>query len=394
MENKKILLIITGSIAAYKSMDLVRLLKKKGYLITCVLTKSAQEFITPLLVSSLSGTKTYANLFDCDDELEMGHINLSRENDLIIVAPATADFIAKMANGLADDLASNIILAANKKIMIAPAMNEKMLEQKSTQDNLQSLNEAGISIIEPEIDVLACGEYGKGKMSDVQKICDEVCSYFENQNRLKDKKILITGGSTIEKIDPVRFISNYSSGKQSIALAKILSEMGAKITFISGNIKEKIPLKKENIIEVKSADDMFLAVKNNLDQKDVFIACAAVSDYKVKNQSTQKIKKTNEDLSLELEKNPDILNFVGHAPNRPALVIGFAAESENLIENAKEKLKKKNCDLIVVNDVENGQIFGSNQTKVNFVDKKEVQNLGKISKIELAKKLAQKIANL
>ena len=390
--NKKILLIITGSIAAYKSMDLVRLLTKKSYDVTCILTKAACEFITPLLAASLSGNKTYSDLFSTEDEIEMGHIKLSRNADLIVVAPASADFIAKIANGYADDLASNIILASNKKILLVPAMNEKMWENKQTQKNLTKALESGISMVEPEKDILACGELGVGKMAPAEKICEKICDFFANQNRLKGKKILITGGSTFEAIDPVRFIGNHSSGKQSIEIAKVLYEMGANVTLIAGNIRETIFLPKEKIIRVKTAQEMFDAVKKNLSKKNVFIGCAAVSDFKVKKISKEKIKKTSaKNLTLELEKNPDILEYVGKAKNRPALVIGFAAESKNLEKYAKEKLQKKNCDLVVANDIESGKIFGSDETKVMFVSKKKTENLGKISKAKLADLLAKKI---
>jgi phosphopantothenoylcysteine decarboxylase/phosphopantothenate--cysteine ligase len=394
MKKKKILLIITGSVAAYKAMDLIRLLAKKSFDVTCILTKAACEFITPLLASSLSGNKTYNQLFSIDDELEMGHINLSRQVDLIVVAPATADFIAKIANGFADDLASSVVLAANKKIIIAPAMNEKMWSNKSTQKNVVKAVEAGISMIEPESDILACGEFGIGKMAAPEKICQKICDFFEHQNQLKGKKILITGGATYEPIDPVRFIGNHSSGKQAIEIAKILHEMGADVTLIAGNIREVIFLPQENIIRVKTAEEMFFEVKKNLPKTNVFIGCAAVSDFKVKNFSNQKIKKTAEkNLILELEKNPDILEFVGTSKKRPNLVIGFAAESENLQKYAKEKLLKKNCDLIVANDVEAGKIFGSDQTKVFLVSKNKSENLGKISKANLAKILAERIIN-
>ena len=392
MKKKKILLIITGSIAAYKAMDLIRLLSKKSFDITCILTKAASEFITPLLASSISGNKTYNELFSIDDELEMGHINLSRQADLIVVAPATADFIAKIANGFADDLASSVVLAANKKIIIAPAMNEKMWSNKSTQKNVAKALEEGISMVEPETDILACGEFGIGKMAAPEKICQKICDFFERQNQLKGKKILITGGATYEPIDPVRFIGNHSSGKQAIEIAQVLHEMGADVTLIAGNIREIIFLPQENIIRVKTAEEMFAEVKKNLPKTNVFIGCAAVSDFKVKNFSNQKIKKTAEkNLILELEKNPDILEFVGTSKKRPNLVIGFAAESENLQKYAKEKLLKKNCDLIVANDVEAGKIFGSDQTKVFLVSKNKSENLGKISKANLAKILAEKI---
>ncbi len=392
MKKKKVLLIITGSIASYKSMDLVRLLGKKSFDVTCILTKAACEFITPLLASSLSNNKTYTDLFSRDDEVEMGHIQLSRQTDLIVIAPASADFIAKIANGYADDLASNVVLAANKKIILAPAMNEKMWENKQTQKNLAKALESGISIIEPKKDTLACGEIGVGKMSSPEEICEKVCEFFENQNLLKGKKILLTGGSTLEAIDPVRFIGNHSSGKQSIEIAKTLSDMGADVTFIAGNIRESISLAKDKIIRVKTTEEMFEAVKKNLAKNHAFIACAAVADFKVKKTATQKIKKTSDkNITLELEKNPDILQFVSTSKSRPKLVIGFAAESLNLEKYAREKLQKKNCDLIVANDIELGKIFGADTTKGFFVTEKRSQKFGKISKSDLAKLLGKEI---
>ncbi len=390
--HKKILLIITGSIASYKAMDLTRLLSKDSFNVTCILTKAAQEFITPLLASSLSGNKTYNELFSTEDELEMGHIKLSRQSDLIVIAPASADFIAKIAGGYADDLASSVILASNKKIIIAPAMNEKMWEKKQTQENLQKLLESGISMVEPETDILACGEFGIGKMASPEKISEKISDFFTNQNLLKGKKILLTGGSTVEPIDPVRFIGNHSSGKQSIAIAEVLGDMGADVTMIVGNIREAISLPKEKIIRVKTAEEMFEAVKKNLAGTDAFIGCAAVADFRVKNPSTEKIKKSaTKNLTLELEQNPDILEFVGHHKNRPRLVIGFAAESENIEKYAKEKLVKKNCDLIVANEIEEGRVFGGNKTNAYFITGNKTEKLGKILKTELAKTLSLKI---
>lgn len=384
----------------------------------------------------MSGNKTHTEIFSDEDVGGINHIELSRQADLIIVAPATANFIAKIANGYADDLASSVILAANKKIILAPAMNEKMWENAQTQGNLRKLLESDVAMVEPEVDILACGELGAGKMAAPEKICERICDFFENQNAFLGRKILITGGSTFEPIDPVRFIGNHSSGKQAIEIAKVLSEMGADVTLVAGNIREMIPLPKNKIIRVKTAQEMFDAVSSILtptvilDAKrrgsqesylrdprtpadfkddgrggiDVFIACAAVSDFRVKNFSPQKIKKKasfekggsraqarSEDLTLELTPNPDILEFVGNSKNRPELVIGFAAESENLEKYAREKLKKKNCDLIVANDIESGKIFGANETEAIFVSEKKTEKLGKISKTELAKLLAKEI---
>jgi phosphopantothenoylcysteine decarboxylase/phosphopantothenate--cysteine ligase len=394
MTQKKILLIITGSVAAYKAMDLLRCLKKNNFDVTCVLTKAAAQFITPLLVSSLSGNKTYDELFLANDEVEMGHINLSRQADLIVVAPATADFIAKIANGYADDLASNVILAANKKIIVAPAMNEKMWQNAATQKNLNITFERAISMVEPETDILACGEFGVGKMASPEKICQKICDFFANQNLLKGKKILITGGATFEPIDPVRFIGNYSSGIQAIKIAQILYEMNADVTFIAANINAPIALPADKILRVKTALEMFEMVKKNLLQTQVFVGCAAVADFRVKDFSAQKIKKTSaQNLTLELTKNPDILEFVGNHQSRPELVIGFAAESENLEKNAAEKLLKKNCDLVVGNKIDEGKIFGNSHSDAIFVEAKKTEKLGKISKAQIADLLAQKILN-
>lgn len=389
---RKILLVITGSIAAYKSMDLVRLLTKNDYDVTCLLTKAAKEFITPLLCSSLSGNKTYSDLFSCDDEIEMGHINLSRNCDLVVVAPSSADFIAKLANGYADDLASTTLLASNKKIILAPAMNQKMWSNDVVQNNLAKIKQSSIKIINPITDTLACGEYGMGKMADVADIFTEIQQYFTHANLLKGCKILLTGGGTIEPIDPVRFIGNHSSGKQALAIATTLSDMGADVTFIASNINDEATLDQSNIINCRTADEMLKNVDDNIAKNDVFISCAAVSDYKVKSFSAQKIKKTQDNLQLELTKNPDILKHVGHHSKRPKLVIGFAAESENLEENAQAKLINKNCDFVIANDVNNGEIFGSNKTQVKIIGKESLEDLGAITKSQLAEFLGHLIA--
>ena len=389
MTPKKILLIITGSIACYKSIELIRLFKKKSFEVNCILTNGAKEFITPLLVSAISGTKTFDQLFSVDDEISMGHINLSRQHDLIVIAPASADFIAKIANGYGDDLASATILASDKKTIFAPAMNEKMWLNDITQKNISKILQNNFAMVEPEKDVLACGEEGLGKMASPEKIVVEIENFFKNQNILAGKNILITAGSTIEPIDPVRFIGNKSSGKQALAIAKILSEMGANVQLIAGNLTQEIKTSVKSTIFVNTAQEMFEAVKNSLDSIDVFIGCSAVADYRVKNYSAQKIKKSNQqNLTLELEKNPDILEFVGMASNRPALVIGFCAESENLLENAKQKLINKNCDLIVANDIENGKIFGSDFTSAFFVEKNQHSDLFNGTKAQLAQNLA------
>ncbi len=391
--SKKILLIITGSIAAYKAVELIRILQKKSFDVSVILTKAAQEFVTPLLVSSIAKNKIYTELFD-DGDNGMTHIKLSRDHNLIVVAPASADFIAKIANGYANDLASTVVAASDKKIMVAPAMNEKMWLNKANLDNIEKLYERGIIVVEPASDELACGEVGVGKMQEPQEIVKKIEDYFFNSQRLKGKNILLTGGATREMIDSVRFIGNLSSGMQAIFLAQTLSEMGANVNFVAANINLPTHAKLETFNSISSADEMFLAVKEKLPKCDVFIGCAAVADYKIKNVTTGKIKKENqENLTLELVKNIDILEYVGNSQNRPALVIGFAAESENLREYAQSKLKRKNCDYILANDIENGKIFGNDKSRALLISANSQQDLGLIKKQEIAKILANKIAD-
>lgn len=394
-KSKNILLIITGSVAAYKSVDLIRLFTKANHNVTPIMTRGAEEFITPLLVSSISGTRVLDKLFSPDDESKIGHINLSRQNDVIIVAPATADFIAKMANGLADDLASNVILAANKPIFIAPAMNEKMWTNKQTQKNLQILRENGVQIIEPKSDVLACGEYGVGKMVEPLEIFNKIQNFFENKNKLNGKKIIITCGATYEPIDPVRFIGNYSSGKQGIKIAEKFSEMGADVLLIAGNVKENINLSKDKIIRVKTAEDMLNAVSGHLKKTDIFISCAAVADFRPTKVFKDKIKKEKKSLkNLELTENVDILKTIANHKNRPKIVIGFAAESSDLIDNAKAKLKAKNCDFVLANDINGGEVFGSDYNTITLLDRKgKVEKWEKMTKEEVAKNLVEKLSN-
>lgn len=391
---KKILIIITGSVAAYKSLDLIRLFKKANYQITPIMTNGAKEFITPLLVSSVSGLKVLDELFSVEEESKIGHINLSRQNDLIIIAPATADFIAKMANGFADDLASNVVLASNKPIFIAPAMNEKMWINKQTQKNLQTLRENGIRILNPKTDTLACGEYGVGKMVEPAEIFFEIESFFQNKEVFLGKKVIITAGGTYEPIDPVRFIGNYSSGKQGIAIAEEFYNLGAEVLLIAGNIKESINLPNKNIIKVKTADEMLKAVEKNLKATDIFIGTAAVADFRPKNIASQKIKKSagTSLKNLELTENVDILKTIGNHKQRPKIVIGFAAESDDLIQNAKTKLKEKNCDFILANNIEDGEVFGSDYNQITLLGRKGgVEKWERVTKKEVAKKLVTKL---
>ena len=363
LNNKKILFIICGGISAYKSLETIRLLKKNGAEIKTILTSSAKEFVTPLSVASLSQGKVYSDLFSLENETEMDHISLSRWADVVIVAPTTANTISKLAQGATDDLASTVILASNKQIYLAPAMNVRMWEHKSTKTNLKKLKDFGYKFIGPEIGDMACGEYGEGKMSEPLKIADELNQFFLNQSQNKKFKALVTAGPTNEYIDPVRFITNKSSGKQGYELAKCLSKKGFDTTLISGPTNLEVE-KDIKLIEVETADEMFAATQENL-PVDVAIFSAAVSDFKVKNKSKIKIKK-EEALNLNLEKNIDILNYISnHNSMRPEIVIGFAAETNEVLKNAEEKLNKKNCDWIISNDVSKKNIgFNSDYNEV------------------------------
>jgi phosphopantothenoylcysteine decarboxylase / phosphopantothenate---cysteine ligase len=368
---KKILLIICGGISAYKSLELIRSLKKRGSIIKTILTKSAKEFVTPLSITSLSQEKVYDDLFSVENETEMNHISLSRWSDVILVVPATANTISKLSSGSADDLASTVILASDKDIFLAPAMNVRMWEHPSSKENLNKLKSFGYQIIGPNLGEMACGEFGEGKMTEPNDILKEIENYFTNLNQNKTFKALVTAGPTNEYIDPIRFITNKSSGKQGFELAKSLSKKGFETTLISGPTNLKAD-KDINLIKVETADQMFKATQNSL-PADVAIFSAAVADFKIRNQKNQKIKKKDY-INLDLEKNIDILNYVSnHNSLRPKLVIGFAAETNDMKDNAKKKLSDKNCDWIIANDVSNKSIgFNSdfNEVSIFYKDKK------------------------
>jgi len=386
-DNKKILLIICGGISAYKSLEVIRLLKKRGAAIKTILTKSAKEFVTPLSVTSLSQEKVYDDLFNAENETEMDHISLSRWSDLILVAPATANTISKLSVGSSDDLASTVMLASDKDIFLAPAMNVRMWEHPSTKENLNKLKKYGYKIIGPEIGDMACGEFGEGKMTEPNEIIRQLEIYLLNFKKNKKFKALVTAGPTYEYIDPVRFITNKSSGKQGFELAKALSKKGFETTLISGPTNLKIN-NDINLIQVETAEEMFKSTQNNL-PVDVAIFSAAVADFKIKEKNKEKIKKKNY-VNLNLEKNIDILNYVSnHNSLRPKLVIGFAAETNNIEENSKKKLIEKNCDWIIVNDVSNKLIgFDSDFNEVTILYKNE-----KINDEKLYMKKKSQIAN-
>jgi len=384
LSNKKILFVICGGISAYKCLETIRLFKKNNAEIKTILTKSAKEFVTPLSVTSLSQGKVYDDLFDIENETEMDHIALSRWADVIIIAPATANTISKLSQGSSEDLASTVILASNKQVFLAPAMNVRMWEHQSLKKNLKILQGYGYKLIGPVIGDMACGEYGEGKMSDPLEIYNEISSFLFYQIKNKKIKVLVTAGPTNEYIDPVRFITNKSSGKQGYELAKCLSRRGFETTLISGPTNLKIE-NNINLIKVETAEEMFKATQKNL-PTDIAIFLAAVADFKIDKQSTRKIK--NKNLTINLEKNVDILNYVSnHNSMRPKLVIGFAAETDDLDKNANIKLISKNCDWIIANDVskkESGFNSDYNEVTIHYKNpelRKEKLSLKKKSEI-------------
>ena len=394
LAGNNILLIISGGIAAYKSLDLIRRVRERGASVTPVMTQAASEFVTPLSVSALSGVQVYQDLFDLTAESDMGHIKLSRSADLVVVAPATADLMAKMANGLANDLASTLLLATDTPVLIAPAMNVRMWDHPATQRNLAQLVADGVHIVGPNPGDMACGEYGPGRMSEPLEIIDAIAAHFAPRP-LEGHKVLVTSGPTHEPIDPVRYIANRSSGAQGTAIAAALRDLGADVRFVTGPA-DVPPPNGVHVIQVESAHDMFDAVKANLDVSCAIFA-AAVADWRVENASGSKIKKQNGSLpELSLTENPDILAHVAQLGTdaRPPLVIGFAAETDDVIENATDKRARKGCDWIVANDVSpETEIMGGSENQVILVTEQGADQWPRLSKGEVAAKLAERIAD-
>jgi phosphopantothenoylcysteine decarboxylase / phosphopantothenate---cysteine ligase len=393
--SKSVLLIIGGGIAAYKSLELIRLLKARGIGVRAIMTKAAEEFVMPLSVASLSGEKVHTSLFNLTDEVEMGHIELSRSAELVVVVPATADLIAKMAGGLANDLASTTLLATDKKVLIAPAMNVRMWLHAATQRNIATLKSDGIHVVGPNEGDMACGEFGPGRMAEPVEVLAAIEKLLSpTELPLKGKKILVTAGPTREPIDPVRYISNHSSGKQGYAIAEAARDMGADVTLISGPVSLAKPFDM-TVTNVQTADEMLKACDGIY---DVVICAAAVADWKVAQAANNKIKKTStgEVPSLSFIENPDILATLSKAgKHRAKLVVGFAAETERVLEHAKTKLAKKGCDLIVANDVsETTRVFGGDKNIVHLVSAKGVEDWPQLSKAEVAKRLMAHIAGL
>lgn len=400
LKDKRILLIVSGGIAAYKSLELVRLLTKSSATVRAILTSAGSEFVTPLSLGSLTGDRVYTDLFDLTDEAEMGHIELSRDADLLVVAPATADLMAKMANGLCNDLASTALLATDKPVLIAPAMNVRMWEHTATRRNLAQLSGDGIHIIGPNEGDMACGEFGFGRMAEPAEILTAIEALLgPGGGPLKGRKALVTSGPTREAIDPVRYLANRSSGKQGHAIAAALARLGADVTLVSGPVAIPDPFGAKTI-HVESAKEM-LAACQELSPVDIAVCVAAVADWGIADLAGQKIKKGKSSTTpmLKLVENPDILATLSNKSGiRPALVIGFAAETENVIEHAREKLARKKCDWIIANDVsipdggKRSGVMGSDHNRVHIVSGDGVDSWPEMTKAEVAAGLAARIA--
>lgn len=403
MDGKRILLIVGGGIAAYKSLDLVRRLKERGASVRAILTRGGAEFVTPLSLSVLTEEKTFTDLFDLKDEAEIGHIRLSREADLVVVAPATADLLAKMAHGLADDLASTVLLATDKQVLAAPAMNVRMWHHAATQRNLATLRQDGIAFVGPEEGEMACGEYGLGRMAEPQAILAAIEKMLGAEavepragatpiRSLAGRRVLITSGPTLEPIDPVRYIANRSSGKQGHALARAAVALGADVTLVTGPVALPDPI-SARVVRVETAQQMLAAALEAL-PADIAICAAAVADWRAADEAPQKLKKQGSETSLKLTQNPDILATIASpGPKRPRLVIGFAAETENLIGNASEKRRAKGADWIVANDVSPGSgVMGADLTQVHLVTASGVEDWPPLSKDETATRLLARAA--
>ena len=392
LADKHILLIVGGGIAAFKSLDLVRRLRERGARVTPVLTRAGSEFVTPLSLSALSASKIYQDLFDLTDEAEMGHIELSRAADLIVVAPATADLMAKMAGGLANDLASTLLLATDKRVLIAPSMNVRMWEHPATQRNLATLQGDGVLVVGPNEGDMACGEYGPGRMAEVPEIIAAIDAALSD-GPLRGKHVLVTSGPTHEPIDPVRYIANRSSGAQGTAIARALADLGADVTFVTGPADVPPPA-GVTVVKVQTAREMLDAVQAAR-PADAAVFAAAVADWRVANAGTSKIKKDGSGLpTLEFAENPDILATVAQmTEGRPGLVVGFAAETDDVIAHATAKRLRKGCDWIVANDVSPATgIMGGTENAVTLIMQDGSESWPRMSKDAVAAALAKRIA--
>lgn len=391
-----VVLGVTGGIAAYKSADIASKLKKLNINVDVIMTKNAQQFITPLTFQSLTGTKTITDMFITDFEPDIEHISLAKKADVILIAPATANIIAKIAHGIADDMLSTVVMASKAQLLIAPAMNTVMYESPATQKNIRILKERGVIFIEPIEGLLACKDIGKGKMQDPEVIVDIVLHHLIKDSDLDGKKVLITAGPTMESIDPIRYITNRSTGKMGYAMAQEAVRRGAKVILVTGKTNLKVPYGIDQVISIESAEQMYDAVMEYAKTCDIIIKSAAVADYKPKNRSESKIKKSDGDMKIELDRTRDILFELGKQKQKNQVLIGFAAETNDVLENAKSKVERKNLDMIVVNDVKRpGAGFSSDTNIVTLIDRKgKLENLPMMSKQEVAKAVFDKISEL
>ena len=395
MNGKRILLIISGGIAAYKSLELIRELKRRRYAVRCVLTRGGAQFVTPLSLSALSEDKVYQDIFSLTDEAEMGHIQLSRNADLLVVVPASADILAKMAQGLASDLAPTVLLATDKPVMAVPAMNVRMWEHAATQANVATLGSRGVRMLGPVDGDMACGEFGPGRMIEPVQVADAIDAHFTTSQPLAGKRALVTSGPTHEPIDPVRYIANRSSGKQGHAIAAALARLGAETVLVSGPTSLADPAGVK-VHHVETASEMLEACRAAL-PADIAVCAAAVADWRVANRQDEKVKKTDGAAvpALELTPNPDILaELSAPGKQRPPLVIGFAAETENVIDNATAKRARKGCDWILANDVSPATgTFGGDRNSVHLIDAAGVESWPALAKTDVADRLADRIAD-
>ncbi len=395
MTEKRILLIIGGGIAAYKSLELIRTLGRRGIASRCIVTRGGQEFVTPLSVSALSGEKVFTELFDLDDEAEMGHIQLSRSADLVVVCPATADLLAKAANGLANDLASTTLLATDKPVLMVPTMNVRMWGHAAVQRNVATLRDDGVTVLQPDEGAMACGEYGPGRLPEIDIIAAKIEKLLGGKNKsLSGRHMLITAGPTREPIDPVRFLSNHSSGRQGYAIAGALAELGARVTLVSGPVSLDAP-RGVDLIKIETAREMLAACEKAL-PADVFVSVAAVADWRPAQAAGQKLKLKGKAAeaapALNLKENPDILATLSRKKvNRPKLVIGFAAETNDVVKYARAKLKRKRCDWIIANDV-SGDVMGGRDNQVSLMTRDHLESWPLQDKFSVAGQLAQRIA--
>jgi phosphopantothenoylcysteine decarboxylase/phosphopantothenate--cysteine ligase len=392
LSGKRILLIVSGGIAAYKSLELIRLIQKAGGAVTCVLTKAGEQFVTPLSLQALSGSKVYTDLFSLTDESEMGHIELSRSADLIAVVPATANILAKMAAGICDDLATTLLLATDKRVLAAPAMNVRMWAHAATIENQKTLGARGVLIVPPEEGPMACGEFGYGRLAEPETILAAIAQALGASGPLSGQHAIVTSGPTHEPIDPVRYLANRSSGRQGHAIAAALAALGARVTLVTGPVHIPDPAGIATI-HVETAAEMLTAVQAAL-PAEIAICAAAVGDWRAADISAQKIKKTGgEPPALHLAENPDILKTIAAAgPNRPRLVIGFAAETQNLESHAAAKRIRKNADWIVANNVGGTGIMGGTENEVSLVTETGTETWPRMSKTALAAALAARVA--